>query len=128
MSSLPVLLAVGGGGFVGAVARYLISGWLHRHQAGPIPWGTLAVNVLGCAAIGFLMELALVAEWFSPRMRQVVVVGFLGSLTTFSTFGYETVALVEKGAWKLGLLNVLLNITLGVLAVLMGRWIALRSF
>ncbi len=115
------LLAVGCGGFLGAISRYLISSWVVRFSGQAFPWGTLVVNVLGCFIIGCLMQLAVLREWFSPEMRLVWIVGFLGSLTTFSTFGFETLALLEKGDLRGVFLSVGLNLILGLGAVVMGR-------
>ncbi len=115
------LLAVGLGGFVGAIARYLLTLWLIKVAGRAFPWGTLLVNVLGCLLIGLLMQLALSRPWFSAPLRLLLVTGFLGSLTTFSTFSFETLDLVDRGAWWLAAGNVLLNLVLGLAAVLAGR-------
>ncbi len=115
------LLIVGLGGFFGAIARYGLSSWVQRRYPTAFPIGTLAVNMLGCFLIGFLMHLITTRTWITPQMRFLLVVGFLGSLTTFSTFGYETLTLLEKGDWRLAMGNMLLNMTLGLIAVFAGR-------
>ena len=115
------VLLVGLGGFVGTVARYALGGWIARTKAGgTFPFGTLAVNVLGCLAIGLLAGLAETRGVLSDTTRTVLFVGLLGGFTTFSAFGYETVALLRAGqtaaaAWSVGL-----QLVLGLGAVWVG--------
>ena len=111
---------VGLGGFVGAIARYGISGWIHRLTGPAFPYGTLAVNVAGCFLIGIFMTMVEVRQVFSPNLRLILMTGFLGSLTTFSTFGYETVALFRDGELGLGLGNMAANMLLGLFFVYLG--------
>lgn len=122
------LLAVGIGGFLGAVARYLISGWVHRLTGAGFPWGTLAVNVAGCLALGVLMGLLGGRTTLDPQWRLFAGIGLLGSLTTFSTFGYETIELLRRAELALALANASGNLVLGCGAVVAGaalaRWIA----
>jgi CrcB protein len=95
-------LAVASGGAFGAVARYLASGWVQGLTGDFFPWGTLTVNAVGCAALGFLMTW-LEGTVASPELRQLLTIGFLGSFTTFSTFSYETVAMLRDGeGWRAG--------------------------
>jgi len=115
------LLIVGLGGFAGAIARYTLSGWVHRHYHGAFPCGTLFVNVVGCMGIGFLMVLAEGRLWLTPNLRLLLTVGFLGALTTFSTFGFETLALLEKGAFRAAALYVVGSLVLGLGGVFLGR-------
>ena len=90
------VVVVGLGGALGAVARYLTTDWVRALAGDAFPWGTLAVNVLGSFALGFLMAwLQSVAP--SSHIRQLVGIGFLGSFTTFSTFSYEAVEMVRGG-------------------------------
>ncbi len=118
--SLGRSLAVGLGGFVGALGRYGLAGLVQRYARGDFPWGTLAVNVLGCFLIGLLMSLARFGVVFGPRTRTFLAIGLLGSLTTFSTFGYETMELVRAGSWLGAAGNVAGNVVLGLVAVLGG--------
>lgn len=118
---LTQLLAVGCGGFLGAVSRFLLSAWTVKLVGDKLPWGTLVVNVLGCLLIGAAAQLALTRPWMTPTWRLIVISGFLGSLTTFSTFGYETLALAEAGRFRDAALSVLLNMLLGLGAVALGR-------
>jgi CrcB protein len=110
------------GGFFGALARYGLSALVHRYAPQSFPFGTLVVNVLGCLIIGVLMALIEQRQWFAPNLRLFLLVGLLGSFTTFSTLGYETFALLEQGALRLGLYNVAMNLTLGLGAVVSGRY------
>jgi len=117
------LLIVGVGGFVGAVARYSISGAVHRFFPGAFPLGTLVVNAVGCLCIGMLMSCVDTAPGFSRTTQLFVVAGVLGALTTFSSFGYETVELLRDGNLRLAMLNVAGNMALGLGAV----WIGFRA-
>ncbi|HFC96994.1 MAG TPA: fluoride efflux transporter CrcB [Thermosulfurimonas dismutans] len=113
-------LYIGLGGGMGAVCRYLVSGWFLRFGAG-FPLGTLAVNVLGSFILGFFMELATQTLLVSPESRLLVAVGFLGSFTTFSTFAYETHQLLREGEWLFTFLNITLSIGLGLTGVRLGE-------
>lgn len=122
------ILLVGCGGFFGAVARYGAGRLLHGALGFGFPWGTLAVNVAGCALIGgFLGRLDQASPVVQP-WALLLVVGFLGSFTTFSAFGYETLTLLRASAWRLALANVLANVVLGLAAAALGmalaRWLA----
>jgi CrcB protein len=112
---------VGVGGFTGSVLRYWVSGWVYALDASPrLPWGTLAVNVIGCFAIGLLGGLAESRGLFAATTRLFLLIGLLGGFTTFSTFGYETLALLREQAAARALLNVTLQLTLGVGAAWFG--------
>ena len=115
------VLLVGTGGFLGSVSRYLMSGLAHRiaGQAN-FPVGTLTVNVLGCLAIGLLSGLAESRQLFSPEMRLLIFIGFLGGFTTFSTFGYEIVSFARDGQLMASLANLMLHLVLGLGAVWTG--------
>ena len=112
---------VGIGGFAGSVARYWLSGLVYRWLDSTwLPWGTLAVNILGCLLIGLLAGLADVRQLLSAQSRLLLMVGFLGGFTTFSTFGYELFTVAREGQVGLALLNMGLHIVLGVAAVWLG--------
>ena len=115
------LLVVGLGGFCGAIARYTLSGLAHRLTGATFPVGTLMVNLLGCLAIGVLMALVEDRQWLSAEMRLFLIIGLLGSMTTFSTMGHETVELLRDGSYLLSVANVLANVLLGIGAVIAGR-------
>jgi CrcB protein len=115
------LLAVALGGAFGSVARYLLSRGLHRALSQPwFPVGTLAVNVLGCLIIGFLGALADHRQLFSPELRLLLFIGVLGGFTTFSSFGYETLALARDGELLAAGGNVVAQLVLGLGGVWLG--------
>ena len=120
MATVKTLLIVAAGGSLGAVARYLLSQGSKAWWGDSFPYGTLLVNVLGCLAIGILAGLGM--SQLSPATQKLVVVGVLGSLTTFSTFGLDTIELFEQQP-LLGLVNVAANVLAGLAAVALGFWI-----
>ena len=115
------LCVIGFGGFIGAIARYGLSGLAHRLTGSVFPVGTLLVNVLGCLVIGVLATLVADKPMLSPNTRLFLMIGLLGSFTTFSTFGYETVELLHDSSMGAAMLNVCLNVVLGVVAVFGGQ-------
>ena len=119
------VLLIGMGGFIGAILRYSISGFVQGWSKGnPFPIGTLAVNILGCFVIGLLSQLAETHGLFSPEARSLVFIGFLGAFTTFSTFGNDTMNLFSSSPW-LSITNVSAHIVLGLIAVWVGRNVSL---
>jgi fluoride exporter len=120
------LLAVGAGGFVGAVLRYWVAGTVQRWSGGVFPHGTLAVNVLGCLLMGAVMGLVEYRQFFGPHARLLLTMGFLGGLTTFSTFGYETFMLLRDNEYVSALANVVLNVVACTVAVALG-WLAVKA-
>ncbi len=118
---IPRILAVAFGGAIGAVARYLLSGWIGRlAPSTALPWGTLAVNVLGSLLLGLLLGASEGRIQLSVELRAMLGVGLLGALTTFSTFSYETLELLGRGELANGVLNVLLNVVLTLAACWLG--------
>ncbi len=106
---------------MGSIGRYLLSGAVY--QLFPnlhFPIGTTVVNVLGCFLIGFITALVEVRNLLSPEVRVFLLIGILGGFTTFSTFGYETIALLRDGAFLSGLANVLIQVVVGISAVWLG--------
>jgi CrcB protein len=114
-------LFVGAGGFLGSVVRFAISGYVQHRTGLAFPFGTLAVNVLGCLLIGGLAELAETRAFLSPDARAFLVIGFLGGFTTYSTFGNETVNLLRDRDTALAALNVAAHLGLAIGAVWVGR-------
>lgn len=118
-------LLVGLGGFLGAISRYGLNGFVYGILREPLfPYGTLLVNVLGCLAIGFLAGLAEARGLFSPEARVFLLIGFLGSFTTFSTFGYETLQLLRGGDLGAAAVNVGAQVLLGLGGVWAGDALA----
>ena len=120
------LLLIAAGGGAGALLRYLVAGWGQKLTPGVFPLGTLLVNLTGCLAIGFLATVFTGPLLVREEYRVAILVGLLGGFTTFSTFGYETLSLVEDREWGPAALNVLLSNGLGLLAVLVGARLAAR--
>jgi len=119
MMGFKIFLAVGLGGFVGAILRFGISGWIQRTFASPFPFGTLGVNILGSFIIGFLF---LYFQYINLSMHQkaIFVTGLLGALTTFSTFSWETLLMLQEGLWSRAILNIALNVSLCLGATFLG--------
>ena len=115
------IVFVGLGGFIGASTRYLISLYASKLFTSKIPLGTLTVNILGSLIIGIVMELTLKTSLISPHMKLFLTTGFLGGLTTFSTFSYETMELLEKGELLLAIFNIALNLLLSLGGAILGR-------
>ena len=118
------LVMIGAFGAFGAVSRYSISGWMHGLIDTRFPIGTLTVNVVGCFLLGMLKHVGETTVLVSPEMRAALGVGFLGALTTFSTFGYETISQIEDGAWSVAMANIGVNVVVGILAVWGGLTLA----
>lgn len=112
-------LLVAAGGAAGAILRYLLDRRVQRISDAAFPWGTLTVNVIGSAVLGFLTALALVGST-GETLRFLVGVGLCGSLTTFSTFGYETVRLFTDGARLHAVANVVITVVAGFAAAGVG--------
>ena len=105
-----ILLYIGAGGFLGAISRFLLSSYVQKSFVTFFPIGTLSVNVLGSFIIGFM------AIYFEntvqPEYKALVITGFLGALTTFSTFSLENTNMLLDGEYFKVLLNILLNVLL----------------
>ncbi len=119
------ILIIGIGGFIGAIMRYAVSGWVQSWSGSvQFPYGTLAVNGIGCLLIGFLSYLAETRGFITPELRSFLVVGILGAFTTFSTFSNETVNLLRDSENLLSLMNVAAHLLIGLSAVWIGRQVA----
>lgn len=114
------------GAILGANLRYVVVYWTTRLWGTGFPYGTLAVNLVGCLLIGFVLELAVLRGGVSPQQSLFFVVGFLGSFTTFSAYGWESIFLFRGGALALGLLYIVASNVLGLLAVMAGLGLAHR--
>jgi fluoride exporter len=121
---MKTILFVAAGGSVGAVLRYLISGWVYQLLGHGFPWGTLVVNAVGSLLMGMVFFLFSERIMISPDLRMAILVGCLGAFTTFSTFSIETMNLIESGANFLALLNIIVSVVLCISAVWLGMWLA----
>ena len=118
---LPQLLFVGLGGFLGSISRFVMAGALNRlSPALGFPIGTLTVNIFGCFLIGLLHGLAETRFLLGPDIRIFLFIGVLGGFTTFSTFGFESLALLKDGAFIKASANIFLHVFLGLAAVWVG--------
>ena len=116
-----MLSCVALGGASGSVARFLLASWVNQLHNFLFPWGTFAVNFLGCVLFGVIA--ASLSRWFSQDyLKWLLLVGFLGGFTTFSAFAYETVSLLQ--AQRIG--YAFLNVGLSVFACLLGLWVAMK--
>jgi len=107
-------------GAVGTLCRYALHLVVQRLHGSPFPWGTFAVNALGCLAFGIVWGLAEHRAIVGPQARLVALVGFMGAFTTFSSYAFETAQLIETGHWLYAAGNVLLQNVSGILLVFAG--------
>ncbi|BBB29964.1 fluoride efflux transporter CrcB [Neptunomonas japonica] len=119
---MQTILAVAVGGALGAASRFWLAGVLND-KADKLPIGTLACNVLGSLVMGVLFVLIMEKTRLSPELRPLLMVGFLGAFTTFSSFSLETVALVQEGHIMSALIYVLLSVLMCIAALSAGIWI-----
>lgn len=121
MQTFQNIVAVGLGGFVGAIFRYLLSGLTgYMFNLERFPLGTAVVNILGSLLIGLLGGWVEHSQPFSENVQLFVFIGVIGSFTTFSTFGFETMNLMRNGAYFVAISNVLIQMILGFSAVFIG--------
>jgi fluoride exporter len=111
------LLALGGA--AGAVARYVVAGWIHQRMGAGFPWGTLAVNLTGSFLLGAVLTGLATSGW-QIQLGAFLAIGFLGDFTTFSTFSYETVMLARDRQWTRALSYVVASTVLAMLAIVAG--------
>lgn len=107
----------------GGLSRYYLSGWVYSLLGRTFPYGTFAVNVIGSYCIGLIMELGLRSTIIPDTLRLGLTVGFMGGLTTFSTFSYETFTLLEDGQFALAFINILAS----VLVCLIFTWLGILT-
>ncbi|OOZ39112.1 camphor resistance protein CrcB [Solemya pervernicosa gill symbiont] len=115
------ILAIAGGGAVGALLRFWVSGGVYSLLGRGFPYGTLAVNILGSLLMGFLYVLLIERLNVSVEWRAALMVGLLGAFTTFSTFSIETLTLIEAGE----LFKAVINMVLSVVACVAAAWLGL---
>lgn len=112
------------GAIVGASARYFLSGFVARHLSTTFPYGTLIINVTGSMVLGFFLLYSTERALLDPRWRLLVAIGFCGSYTTFSSYAFESFALMEQSRWLMLGLNVVGSNLLCLAAVLAGAVLA----
>jgi CrcB protein len=110
-------------GALGCLSRYFLSGAVYGILGRGFPYGTFVVNLIGAYAIGLVMELGIRSAIISPNLRMGIAIGFLGGLTTFSTFSYETFRLLEDGEFLVASMNVFLS----VLVCLAFTWLGIQT-
>lgn len=118
-----LLLFLSAGGVAGTLARYGLSGWIYAWAGTSFPWGTFVVNIVGSFLLGFLSRLAQVAP-LSLEVRTMLTIGFCGAFTTFSTLSYETVALLQQGAWARASAYAFGSLGVGLVALMAGLSLA----
>ncbi|OPX24263.1 MAG: hypothetical protein B1H05_05375 [Candidatus Cloacimonas sp. 4484_140] len=117
------ILYIALGGSVGAVSRFLISQLINRTSNDIFPWGTIAVNLLGSLLIGFFVEMF--SRTVVPdNLRSVLIIGFLGAFTTFSTYALESISLLRGNEIKLFIQNILIHNVLGLVFVIFGIYLS----
>ena len=121
--ALRFLLIIGIGGFIGTVARYLSQQLVYRFYPATFPLGTLSVNVLGCLLIGIFYSISERGNLLSPEWRLFLTTGLCGGYTTFSTFSYESVQLLNDGEYSYVVLYATASVVLGIFATILGVWI-----
>jgi fluoride exporter len=124
--TLGLFLVVTAGGIVGAPSRYLLDQFVTGRTSSGLPWGTLAINLSGSLLLGFLTGLTL-AGHFPPTAKALLGTGFCGAYTTFSTFTFETVRLMENGRFLSAAGNVLVSVAVGLGAAAAGLALGLAG-
>ncbi len=118
MGNRLVLLAVAGS--VGTLCRYWLGDIMHRLCGASFPWGTLTINVVGCLLFGFVWSLADERMLISPEARIVILTGFMGAFTTFSTYAFESAQMLKDADWLRAFANIALENVVGIAAVFLG--------
>ncbi|MCA1759883.1 MAG: fluoride efflux transporter CrcB [Bacteroidales bacterium] len=117
---LRTILLVGSGGFIGSAMRYLVQYYMEKSLTSTFPWGTLIANIAGSFFIGMVFALAEKGNLMNAEWRIFLAVGICGGFTTFSSFAYNNLTMLNERAWGSLLLNIGGNLFLGILAVYLG--------
>lgn len=117
---MKALFMVGIGGFLGSITRYSFFLLMNRFMASSFPWSTWVVNILGSFILGVLFALSIRNQWLDAHLRALLMTGFCGSFTTFSTFALDHMNLVKTGLYTQGILYVLTSVIFSLLAVYLG--------
>jgi fluoride exporter len=113
-------LMVGVGGFIGAIARFWLGGYISNKLGTRFPYGTFVINISGSFFIGFILTLLAERTHWSPNWRYLIPIGFIGAYTTFSTFEYEALRGIQDGEFLIASLYVTLSVFVGFVAVWLG--------
>ena len=108
------------GGAAGSALRYVVATWIQTRSGSVFPVGTLIVNISGSVLLGLVLRYALETPAISPEMRALLTTGVIGGYTTFSTFSYETAALIEDGDWRRAALYVGLSVVISLAGTFVG--------
>jgi CrcB protein len=129
-TTLPGLAWICLAGALGTGTRYLVQTWAARNLSLGFPFGTILVNLVGSFAMCLLMQITLTTELLTPTLRTIIATGFLGGLTTYSAFNYDTLYLAEQGLWRSAILNLTLTLVgcggLGLLGFELGKRLTSR--
>ena len=117
LSALLKYLMVGVGGCLGSILRFWVGGYIGSRMGTRFPYGTLVINVTGSFLIGLVFALMTARTHWSPNWRYLIPIGFIGGYTTFSSFEYETLRIIQDGQIGLGFLYVALSVIVGFVAV-----------
>ena len=118
---LKTVLIVGFGGFIGTVARFLVSRYFQENVASVFPWGTFVVNIVGCFIIGVIYGLTEKGDFLTPDLRLFLTVGFCGGFTTFSSLANDAFMLMRQDEWLRFAIYTSFSFFIGLLAVYAGR-------
>lgn len=124
---IKAILIVGAGGFVGSVARYLSQLLVSKNFPSSFPWPTFAVNIVGCFIIGIVYALSAKGNLISPEIRLLLATGFCGGFTTFSSFAFDNVNLLQEGNFLYAFIYIAISVLLGILAAYAGAFLV-RSY
>jgi fluoride exporter len=123
-STVMIVWYVALGGAVGSAARFLLGEFLQERSGLAFPIGTLVINISGSLLLGFLLRYSLATPAISPEVRALIAAGFCGGYTTFSTFSYETAALLEEGDLRRAALYIFLSVALSLVGMFAGLSLA----
>jgi CrcB protein len=122
-----LIFIIGIGGFIGTIARYFLQQVIYKFYPASFPFGTLSVNLLGCLLIGIFYALSEKGNVLSPEWRMFLTTGLCGGFTTFSTFSYESVQLLNDGEYTYVTVYALASVIIGILATIFGIWLTKAS-
>jgi len=117
-------ILIGIAGLIGTLLRYWLASFVTRQHGETFPWGTMAVNIIGCLIAGAIFYLTEERLLLTPAFRQVILIGLLGGFTTFSSYGLQTFTLLREGEFGLATMNVVVSNVVGILMVWLGYGLA----